>query len=165
MGSGIGLFKGKILLSAVSLILAFLHFSVLAKGEELHRLGKSDAILSFQSEQQDVVVSIKGNRNFFALNKMQYWDVVIAKVNGSPIKDVELSFDGGMPSHGHGMPTMPKVVKEGDTEFLVKGIKFSMPGVWELYFDIKNEDSTVRLTLEVQLHYGKDLKILSARFS
>jgi hypothetical protein len=79
--------------------------------------------------------------------------------------NAEVSFDGGMPSHGHGLPTTPKVIHQQGNEYLIRGVKFSMSGVWELYVDIKVEDKRVRLTLEIDLQYGKDVKILSSRFS
>ncbi|MCY7295839.1 hypothetical protein [Alteromonas sp. a30] len=165
MRSGIGLFKGKIFLSAVTLFLASVQFSVSAKGEDSNLEGKEDAVMTFKSESHDLAIEIQGKRHFLALNKIQHWDVEVAQIDGEAFSEVEMVFDGGMPSHGHGMPTTPKVMKQTDSVFVIKGIKFSMPGVWELYFDIKRGDTNVRLTLEIELHYGKKLKILSARFS
>lgn len=165
MKNGIRNIKGKILLSFISMFLVMVNFSLLAKGEESHRLGKADASFSFKSEAHNIAVSLDGKKHFMALNKIQHWDLVLKHADGTPVSNAEISFDGGMPSHGHGLPTTPKVIHQQGNEFLIRGVKFSMSGVWELYVDIKVEDKSVRLTLEIDLQYGKDVKILSSRFS
>ena len=71
---------------------------------------------------------------------------------GEPVKDAEITVDGGMPTHGHGLPTMPKVTRNlGDGNYLVEGVKFSMPGWWTMTFTIKSGDKTDSVTFNLQL--------------
>lgn len=46
---------------------------------------------------------------------------------------VTMTVDGGMPQHGHGLPTQPRVTgRLPDGRLVIDGMKFSMPGWWEL---------------------------------
>ncbi len=56
--------------------------------------------------------------------------------------DLIIAVDGGMPSHGHGLPTAPQAVPTGKPgEFRIDGLKYSMPGEWVLGFWL-HSDST-----------------------
>lgn len=49
--------------------------------------------------------------------------------------DLIIAVDGGMPSHGHGLPTAPQAVPTGKPgEFRIDGLKYSMTGEWVLGF-------------------------------
>jgi hypothetical protein len=57
--------------------------------------------------------------------------VGIEPLEGSSQIPTAILFDGGMPSHGHGFVTRPRVTRNlGNGEFLVEGVKFHMPGEW-----------------------------------
>lgn len=46
-----------------------------------------------------------------------------------------IAVDGGMPAHGHGLPTEPQVIStDMEGEYRVEGLKYSMPGEWVLGF-------------------------------
>jgi hypothetical protein len=64
---------------------------------------------------------------------MHAWIVTLEDEQGVPVDDAEIRIDGGMPQHGHGLPTAPAVTRElGEGRYLVEGVKFNMPGWWEL---------------------------------
>jgi cytochrome c peroxidase len=49
--------------------------------------------------------------------------------------DLTLAVDGGMPSHGHGLPTAPQAIPTDKAgEFRIDGLKYSMTGEWVLGF-------------------------------
>ena len=53
------------------------------------------------------------------------------------LKNIEIFISGGMPAHQHGLPTTPKIVWSKEKQvYLIKGLKFSMPGDWVLNFKI-----------------------------
>lgn len=62
----------------------------------------------------------------------------VIQVNGKDGKGVEalqIGVDGGMPQHGHGLPTKPRVTQDmGGGRYQVEGLKFNMGGWWELKF-------------------------------
>jgi hypothetical protein len=57
---------------------------------------------------------------------MHSWTVTLQGADGTPL-------DGGMPQHGHGLPSSPAVTQAlGDGHYLLEGMKFNMPGWWEI---------------------------------
>jgi len=59
---------------------------------------------------------------------------------------------GGIPAHKHGFPTKPKANKYlGNGDYLVEGIKFNMPGEWEMQFNIKNDNKSSRAVFNIHL--------------
>ncbi|MFN3786626.1 MAG: FixH family protein [Thiothrix sp.] len=49
--------------------------------------------------------------------------------------DLQVAIDGGMPAHGHGLPTTPQAIAAATAgEFRIEGLKYSMPGEWVLGF-------------------------------
>ncbi len=68
------------------------------------------------------------------------WKLRIETPDGQPVKNAEVSVSGGMPEHGHGLPTMPEVTEDTSPgDYVVNGLKFSMPGWWVLTFKIKTQ--------------------------
>ena len=61
------------------------------------------------------------------------WIITVKTQSGEPVKAALFSISGGMPSHGHGLPTQPMVSKylEGG-RYLLEGVKFNMAGSWLL---------------------------------
>jgi hypothetical protein len=72
--------------------------------------------------------------------------VRVLRPNGKVIEteDIQLVADAAMPHHGHGMNVMPQVEAKNNGIFYVDGMLFHMPGRWELYFDITENDVTER---------------------
>jgi hypothetical protein len=68
-----------------------------------------------------------------AINQMHAWKVKVAAPDGSPVRAATFKVDGGMPQHGHGLPTQPRVTRELEPgTYLLEGMKFSMTGWWEV---------------------------------
>ena len=73
-----------------------------------------------------------------AINQMHSWKVRVTSPAGTPVRSARLGVDGGMPQHGHGFPTKPRITREiEDGTYLLEGMKFSMTGWWEMKLDIK----------------------------
>jgi hypothetical protein len=67
------------------------------------------------------------------VGSMHSWTVTLQTANGAPVKGAKIGINGGMPQHGHGLPTSPQVTKDlGDGRYLVEGMKFNMRGWWTL---------------------------------
>jgi len=77
----------------------------------------------------------------------------VETLDGTPVKDAEIAVKGGMPEHGHGLPTQPEVGRGSmNGDYVVQGLKFSMPGWWVITFKIKakDKDDSVTFNLLVQ---------------
>ena len=66
---------------------------------------------------------------------------------GEAITGAELEVEPWMPGHGHGSPQVPSVTEEGDGEYLVENIYYSMPGYWELHIDVTDNGTTDTFTI------------------
>ena len=67
--------------------------------------------------------------------RLQSWTLHLETVSGAPIDTATVSVDGGMPQHGHGLPTKPQVTRRlGHGDHLVEGMKFNMGGWWVVKF-------------------------------
>ncbi|TFW33198.1 FixH family protein [Massilia horti] len=83
------------------------------------------------------IVETRPAAGYAPLFKMHAWEVRVTSAAGQPLDGLKISVDGGMPQHGHGLPTQPKVTRQlGDGRYLVEGMKFSMPGWWEIKYKI-----------------------------
>lgn len=86
------------------------------------------------------------------IGAMHSWTVALTDANGNPVETAEIGVDGGMPQHGHGLPTAPAVTKSlGDGRFLIEGVKFNMPGWWEINLSIDGPAGTDTITFNLVL--------------
>jgi len=85
-------------------------------------------------------VSYESNVLPIQVGRIISWKLRVETADGHPVKNAEVAVSGGMPEHGHGLPTMPQVA-EGTVpgEYVVQGLKFSMPGWWVMTFRMKAE--------------------------
>jgi hypothetical protein len=64
--------------------------------------------------------------------RLQTVRVAITDAAGHPVDDATIQIDGGMPQHGHGLPTRPRVTRAlGDGLYEIEGVRFNMSGWWE----------------------------------
>ena len=85
--------------------------------------------------------------------KLHSWTLHLEDANGAPVKVDEVAIYGGMPQHGPGLPTKPRVTRrtsEGD--LVVDGMKFNMGGWWTVTFRVKSTDAAPdSLTFNIRL--------------
>jgi hypothetical protein len=68
-----------------------------------------------------------------AINQMHSWKVKLATADGAAVSGATFKVGGGMPQHGHGFPTQPRVTRELEPgTYLMEGMKFSMTGWWDV---------------------------------
>ncbi len=61
------------------------------------------------------------------------------------LADVNIIIQGGMPEHHHGLPTAPKTSWDSyNKHYNINGLKFSMPGAWQLTFLIDKTENLPR---------------------
>ena len=90
--------------------------------------------------------SIESEVDPIPVNAIHAWKLHIETSAGQPVTDAVITIDGGMPAHGHGLPTEPKVTQNlGGGDYLVEGMKFHMQGQWVVTFQITagNREDTV----------------------
>ena len=79
--------------------------------------------------------------------KLQRWTLHIETANGTPVDSATIAIDGGMPQHGHGLPTKPRATRAlGNGDHVIDGMKFNMGGWWVVTFRVaaaQGNDSVV----------------------
>lgn len=92
-----------------------------------------DTSLTRASAARKYVVTLQPPAVPAAVNQLHSWQVKLASPSGAPIAHAQIKVDGGMPQHGHGLPTRPQVTRElSNGTYLIEGMKFSMTGWWEI---------------------------------
>jgi hypothetical protein len=82
-------------------------------------------------------VSIAPEAGAIPLGAIHDWVVEVETAAGEQFVPTRLAFDGGMPQHGHGFVTAPRVTRSlGPGRFLVEGVKFHMGGDWTLRVEV-----------------------------
>lgn len=99
------------------------------------------------TDQNKYQVALHSLSEPITVNKMHAWEIKLRTPSGESVSGARISIDGGMPQHGHGMPTQPRVTRElGDGRYLLEGMKFSMPGWWEIKLKIDAASGTDEVT-------------------
>ena len=84
--------------------------------------------------------------------KLHRWVLHVETPNGAPVDACQIAVDGGMPQHGHGLPTKPVVTRDlGNGDHLVEGMKFNMGGWWVVRFAITSSAATDTVTINLSL--------------
>ena len=78
--------------------------------------------------------------------------VTVVDGNGLPIEDAAITIDGGMPQHGHGLPTRPRVTERlGAGTYLIEGVRFNMGGWWEFKVSVATAAGADTITFNLNL--------------
>ena len=95
-------------------------------------------------------VSLYSNSFPIPLQKIHSWTAHVEYANGKPLENAKIYIHGGMPVHRHGFPVTPRVKKYlGNGNYLIKGIKFSMMGEWEMRLNIKEKTQRDRAVFRI----------------
>jgi len=86
------------------------------------------------------------------VRQMQSLTVVITDTSMHPIDHAQVTIDGGMPQHRHGLPTKPRVTRNtGSGVYEIEGVRFNMGGWWELKLSITTPAGTDIVTFNLAL--------------
>ncbi|MES2948225.1 MAG: FixH family protein [Pseudomonadota bacterium] len=106
-----------------------------------------DLSLTRSSVDKRFVVALQPPATPAAINQIHSWKIKLTSPAGQPVAHARIAVDGGMPQHGHGLPTQPQVTQElGDGLYLLEGMKFSMTGWWEIKLAIQTPEASDKVT-------------------
>ncbi len=104
------------------------------------------------TSQLGKVLSIKSQLSPLRINQIHSWELELKDGNGSTVTGANIEVNGGMPAHNHGLPTQPRVTPmEKPGSYLMEGIRFHMPGEWELQFTVTTATARDSAKLEFNL--------------
>jgi hypothetical protein len=115
----------------------------------------ADMDLSLNRTTDDKLFRVRAasETNPIPMSKMHRWSLHVDSADGLPVTGARLEIDGGMPEHGHGLPTAPRA-EPGDApgDYVINGMKFSMPGWWVLKVNVQAPNGrTDKVTFNVVL--------------
>jgi len=109
--------------------------------------GNLDLSLTHPSVDKKFVVALQPPAMPPAINQIHSWQIKVSSPTGTPVTHARIAVDGGMPQHGHGLPTRPQVTQElADGTYLLEGMKFSMTGWWEIKLAIQSAEGSDKVT-------------------
>lgn len=86
------------------------------------------------------------------LGPMHAWLVEVVSKEGEPVPSAQVRFDGGMPQHGHGFETSPRVVASPSRGVVrVDGVRFHMAGAWQIRVDVASPAGTDFAVFDVEV--------------
>jgi hypothetical protein len=89
------------------------------------------------SESGSYRATIRPEGDSIPKGKLQRWTLHLETTQGAMVDSAKVTVDGGMPQHGHGLPTKPRVTRQlGHGDHLVEGMKFNMGGWWVVKFRV-----------------------------
>ena len=111
-----------------------------------------DLSLSKATEHGFYLATLSSGRLPVPVGAIHTWIVKVTTPDGEPVKHTAITIDGGMPQHGHGLPTQPKVTTDlGDGDHLIEGMKFNMGGWWTLTVSIDGPTGSDKATFNIVL--------------
>jgi hypothetical protein len=112
-----------------------------------------DLSLSRPTDSQLFRVSVDSQTHPVPMSEIHQWALHVADAGGRPVVGAAISVDGGMPEHGHGLPTAPLVEATGSPgDYVIRGMKFSITGWWELKLNLRAPDGRAdKITFNIVL--------------
>ena len=110
------------------------------------------AAQSWLSESGGVRASYASEVEPVPLNRIHTWTLHLETSAGAPLADAEVSIDGGMPAHNHGLATAPAVTGYlGNGDYRIEGLRFHMQGDWELRVTVRHGGVSERIVIPLTL--------------
>ena len=79
------------------------------------------------------------------IGPLHNWVVQVRDAAGDIVEPTGIVIGGGMPGHGHGLPTQPQVTRDlGGGRYLIEGMQFNMAGDWVLTVAIEADGGRLR---------------------
>lgn len=104
----------------------------------LSQLWAQEANFSIQTSKGSTL-DVFSQLNPVVINRIHSWELVLTGADQTPVTGAEISIVGGMPDHDHGLPTLPVVTHETSPgHYLLEGVRFHMPGRWQLTVSIRS---------------------------
>lgn len=105
-----------------------------------------------QSEDSRLHATIAPQGGSVRVGDFQDWELQLTFADGEPVDSARIMVGGGMPGHGHGLPTQPVVTERlGSGRYLVEGVKLSMSGRWIIAFGVVSQRGSHRLAFDINL--------------
>jgi hypothetical protein len=84
----------------------------------------------------------------------QTWVLALRTAGGAPVAGAALAITGGMPLHGHGLPTQPAAREElPGGRYRIEGMKLNMHGAWVIEVLVRTAAGQDRLRFDLAIDF------------
>ncbi len=109
-----------------------------------------DNSIAHGTAAQHFIVKFTPEKPDFQHNSLHTWIAEVKTASGAIVPNATITIDGGMPAHGHGLPTRPRVTENlGGGRYKIDGMQFNMAGKWQLNLAITADDVTDTVTFDM----------------
>jgi len=128
------------------------HAMMMIHGTGVQRPAATESGFGPRSSAQGYYVATLEPGRQLRPRQMQTVRVIVADGSGRAIDGATLTIDGGMPQHGHGLPTRPRVTSTlGGGCYEIEGVRFNMGGWWEFKITIAGDRGADTVTFNLDL--------------
>jgi hypothetical protein len=141
-----------VITAAVVIATACSHAMMMMHGTGAKRPAASEFGLGPRSSANGIYAATLEPSRELRPRQMQTIRVAIVDREGRAVVGAALTIDGGMPEHGHGLPTRPRmsrIVSDGTYE--IEGVRFNMGGWWVFKLTITSERGADTVTFNLGL--------------
>ncbi|MEO3385642.1 FixH family protein [Mesorhizobium sp. CAU 1741] len=111
-----------------------------------------DLVRSKASAGGTYMVTIAPEAEPIEQGALHSWLATVTTADGDPVEDAQLTVDGGMPQHGHGLPTAPQSSAHlGEGRYRIDGVRFNMGGWWVLSLDVSSASGSDTVEFNIML--------------
>jgi YtkA-like len=142
--------KKVLLLAAILIGVAAIGHTMMMFGRDVKKPAPGEFGLGPRTSARGLYVATLQPAEPLKKRKMLTIPVSIADAKGNAIAGATVTIDGGMPQHGHGLPTKPRVVETANA-YAIEGMRFNMGGWWELKLTVTTPAGTDVVTFNVSL--------------
>lgn len=114
-------------------------FAILLVGGVPARATAADAIRQWSARSAAGLyqISLGPENKDIPISRLHRWRLILQDAKGTPVSGARIRIDGGMREHGHGLPSRPEIAETARPgEYRIEGVRFNMPGKWQLVVDI-----------------------------
>jgi len=84
--------------------------------------------------------------------RLQSVRITVVDSAGLPVEGAAMTIGGGMPQHGHGLPTRPRMTRAiAAGTYQIEGVRFNMGGWWEFKVTIATDRGEDTITFNLSL--------------
>jgi hypothetical protein len=104
------------------------------------------------SQNGHFLVSYQCADEAIRLNHIHSWIVHVESRAQVAVEDAVISITGGMPLHDHGLSTEPRMTRKlGSGNYLIEGMRFHMPGNWQITVSVSTQTASDSAVFDLQL--------------
>jgi hypothetical protein len=140
------------MVAAVVALTACGHAMMLVHGTGAKRPAASEFGLGPRTSAEGRYVATLEPADRLRPRQLQTVRVIVRDASGQAIDGAQIAIDGGMPEHGHGLPTRPRVTASlGGGVYEIGGVRFNMGGWWEFKLAITSPAGADTVTFNLEL--------------